>query len=148
MPWFHPKTLLDKTYEIGILIKGFDGTIEILTALLLIFLTPAAFDTLMSHLGHGGESLAAHKLSAILFLLSHGVVKVVLVVCLLRNKLWAYPWALAILGLFTLYQTYQIIRSPNWGLVIITALNVLIMFLIYREWQHQNHHPKASTETE
>ncbi len=136
MTWFHPKTLLDKTYEVGILIKGFDGTIEILTALLLIFLTPAAFHTLMGHLGKSGDVLTAHKLSTILFLLSHGVVKVVLVTCLLLNKLWAYPWALAALGVFTAIQTYQIITNPNPGIIFLTVLNVAIMFLIYREWQH------------
>jgi uncharacterized membrane protein len=34
------------------------------------------------------------------YLLSHGDVKVVLVVALLRNKLWAYPWLIAFLAIF------------------------------------------------
>ncbi len=140
MPWFHPKTLLDKTYEIGIIIKGFDGTVEILTALLLIFLTPAAFVTLMSHLGNSGKALSEHKLSAILFLMSHGIVKVVLVTCLLLNKLWAYPWALVALGIFTAIQIYQIFVSPSLGIIALTILNVAIMFLIYREWQKARTH--------
>ena len=38
------------------------------------------------------------------YLLSHGLVKIVLVVALLKNKLWAYPWMVAFLGAFIIYQ--------------------------------------------
>ncbi|BCG83133.1 hypothetical protein MesoLj113b_66750 [Mesorhizobium sp. 113-3-3] len=34
------------------------------------------------------------------YLLSHGIVKLALVVALLKNKLWAYPSSLIVLGLF------------------------------------------------
>lgn len=134
MPWFHPKTLLDRTYEAGIVIKAIDGFFQLLTGLLLILLTPAAFHTLMVHLGHGSFSVD-NKLTAALFFLSHGFVKLFLAVCLLLNKMWAYPTALIALGLFACYQGYQLIRNPHIVLLIVTLLNVGIMYLIYREWQ-------------
>jgi uncharacterized membrane protein len=40
------------------------------------------------------------------YLLSHGVVKLLLVVGLLKNKLWSYPASLVVLGLFITYQLY------------------------------------------
>jgi uncharacterized membrane protein len=41
------------------------------------------------------------------YLLSHGLVKVLLVAGLLREKLWAYPASLIVLSAFIAYQTYR-----------------------------------------
>lgn len=133
MPWFKPKTLLDKVYEAGILIKAIDGFFQLLTGTLLLLLTPAAFHSLMVHLGHGSFSVD-NKLAASLFFLSHGFLKLFLAVCLLLNKMWAYPTALIALGLFTLYQGYQFATNPHAVLAVVTLLNIGIMYLIYREW--------------
>ena len=35
---------------------------------------------------------------AAVYLLSHGLSKIVLVALVLRDKLWAYPWLIALLG--------------------------------------------------
>ena len=154
MPLFHPKTLLDKTYEIGIIIKGIDGILELAGGILVLtlspgmitgitrFLTENALQTdprnfIATHIAHFGHHLAAgHNIFAAAFLLTHGLVKVVLVTCLLLNKLWAYPWALVILSLFLLYQAYQLITAPSFGMAFLTILDILIIGLIYREWQN------------
>jgi uncharacterized membrane protein len=47
------------------------------------------------------------------YLLSHGVVKVFLVIGLLRNKLWAYPVSLVVLGLFIVYQLYRFVLGER-----------------------------------
>jgi uncharacterized membrane protein len=153
MPWFHPKTLLDKTYEIGIIIKGVDGVLELIGGVLVLtlsshtingitgFLTQDALqenphNLIATHIAHAGHNLAAgHNIYAALFLLTHGLVKVVLVTCLLLNKLWAYPWALGALSLFLVYQAYQLIVSPGFGFAFLTVLDIFIIWLIYREWQ-------------
>ena len=153
MPRFHPKTLLDKTYEIGIIIKGIDGTLELIGGVLVLALSPQAINSttrfltqnslqedphnfIAVHIAHAGHSLASgHNIFAALFLLTHGLVKVVLVTCLLLNKLWAYPWALGALGLFLVYQAYQLITAPTLGMSLLTVLDIAIIGLIYREWQ-------------
>lgn len=89
-----------------------------------------------TRVAHAGHNLAAgHNIFAALFLLTHGLVKVVLVTCLLLNKLWAYPWALGALGLFLVYQLYQLVTAPTFGMALLTVLDVLIIGLVYREWQ-------------
>ena len=45
-----------------------------------------------------------------------------LVVALLLNKLWAYPWMIAVLLLFIGYQLYRIALDPTAGLVALTAV--------------------------
>lgn len=152
MAWFHPKTLLDKTYEIGILLKGLDGTAELLGGLLL-WLVPGGtilrvvthlthselrqdpHDFLATHIMHLGQNLAAgHNTFAILFLLTHGLIKIVLVVALLRNLRWSYPFALVTLGLFVIYQVYQLVVRPTFGMVFLTVLDAVIIWLVWREW--------------
>jgi uncharacterized membrane protein len=153
MPLFHPKTLLDKTYEIGIIIKGIDGTLELIGGLLVLtlssgtitgitrFLTENSLQEdphnfIATHIANAGHHLAAgHNVFAAAFLLTHGLVKVGLVTCLLLNKIWAYPWALGILSLFLVYQLYQLITAPTFGMGFLTVLDVIIIGLVYREWQ-------------
>ncbi|HEY5152423.1 MAG TPA: DUF2127 domain-containing protein [Candidatus Saccharimonadales bacterium] len=153
MPLFHPKTLLDKTYEIGILIKGIDGVLELIGGILVLVLNPHTItgitnfltqdalqenphNFIATHIAKAGSHLAAgHNIFAAAFLLTHGLVKVVLVTCLLLNKLWAYPWALVILGLFLVYQVYLLVTGPTFGMAFLSVLDVVIIGLIYREWQ-------------
>jgi uncharacterized membrane protein len=153
MPVFKPQTLLDKTYEIGIIIKGVDGVLELIGGVLVLmlsantihgitrFLTESALQNdphnfIAVRIAKAGNHLAAgHNLFAAAFLLTHGLVKVVLVICLLLNKLWAYPWALGVLGLFLIYQFYQLVTAPTFGMAFLTVLDIVIIWLIYREWQ-------------
>lgn len=153
MPWFHPKTLLDKTYEIGILIKGFDGVVELIGGVLVLVLSPGAIlnitnffaqefleknphNFIGNHIEKAGHHLASGQTTfAALFLLTHGLVKVVLVTCLLLNKLWAYPYALVALGLFLVYQLYLLVTRPTFGMAFLTVLDAVIIYLVYREWQ-------------
>lgn len=155
MSWFKPATLLDKTYEIGILLKGIDGLLEMLGGILLLVVKPstitgvAAFLTQreLSHDPH--DFIANHILLyardlaqgshvfAVVFLLTHGLVKIVLVAALLRNYRWAYPFALITLGLFVVYQLYRMVIEPTWGMGLLTALDLIIIWLIWREWGQQ-----------
>lgn len=152
MPLFRPQTLLDKTYEIGIIIKGIDGTLELLGGILVLALSShtitgiAAFLTedalrenphnfIALRVQHVGHHLASgHTVFAAAFLITHGLVKVVLVTCLLLNKLWAYPWALVALGIFLVYQGYLLITAPTLGMAFLTVLDAVIIYLVYREW--------------
>lgn len=72
-----------------------------------------------------------------IYLLLHGLVKVVLVVALLRNKLWAYPWMIAVLLAFIGYQLYRIALAPGVGLVALTVFDAIIVAVTWREWRIQ-----------
>jgi uncharacterized membrane protein len=163
MTFFKPANLLDKTYEIGIIIKGVDGVLELIGGVLVLSLSPATINgitrfliehplqanqhgLIATHVSKAGAHLAAgHNLFAAAFLLTHGIVKVVLVTCLLLNKMWAYPWALAALSLFLVYQFYVLITKPTFGMVFLTILDIIIIGLVYREWQQQLGAKSAAT---
>ena len=65
------------------------------------------------------------------------IVKVVLVLALLRNKLWAYPWLIGVLLIFIGYQVYRIVLSPTLGLIALTGFDIVIVALTWREYQRQ-----------
>lgn len=152
--WFHPKNLFDKVYEYGILIKGIDGLIEAVTAIALIFLSPRRLQGLVvlathRELAHDPNDFISNflihvshnftnstRLFFIIYLAIHAAVKLVSVVGLLRNKMWAYPFALISLGLLTLYQLYDIIFGTGSIVVIgLTVVDIVILGLIWREYQ-------------
>jgi len=68
------------------------------------------------------------------YLLSHGIVKVFLVVGLLRRKLWAYPVSLVVLALFIAYQLYRFSYTHGFGLIALSVFDVIMMGLIWHEY--------------
>jgi uncharacterized membrane protein len=154
--WFHPKNLFDKVFEYGILIKGIDGLIELFTAIALIFLSPQRLQGLVVFATHDPHDFISNfllhaslqftnsgRLFLIIYLMIHAAVKLVSVFGLLRNKMWAYPFALISLGALTLYQVYDIIFVKGSILVIIlTIIDIAILALIWREYQKVKAQPK------
>lgn len=145
--------LLDRTFRISLLLKGLDGVLELIGGFLLLVVTPA-------QIGEVGRFLTQHELaqdprdlvansllhltsnlsgSASLFgavyLLLHGVVKIVLVWAVLKEKLWAYPWMIAFLLVFIAYQLYRISVSVTWGMVLLTAFDIFIVWITWREYR-------------
>lgn len=73
--------------------------------------------------------------AVIVFLLSHGIVKLALVYCLLRDYRWVYRPAVLILGLFALYQLVVLLETPTAGKAVVLLLDVVIIGLVWREWR-------------
>lgn len=163
---FKPTSLLDKFYEAGILIKGFDGVVELVGGVLLLTLSSGTIlhltrfltsnelgedphDFLALRVSHIGHQLAlGHNTFAAVFLLVHGAVKVGLVTCLLLNKLWAYPLGIIVLGLLLLYQVYELATKPTVGMALLSVLDAVIIWLIWREWQRVRGGPTSTSSAE
>jgi uncharacterized membrane protein len=155
MGWLRPQSLLDQTFQIGIILKGLDGVLEVIGGLLLLVVSPVTIDRVVTSLTQHELSqdphdlLATHLLktahgltgSAVLFgavyLLSHGAVKIILVAALLHNQLWAYPWLIVFLGVFIVYQVYRLSFKPSVGLTLLTLFDAFVAWLTYREYRKQ-----------
>ena len=61
----------------------------------------------------------------------------VLVIALLLNKMWAYPWMIAVLIVFIGYQLYRIALNPAVGLIVLTVFDLIIVALTWREYGQQ-----------
>jgi uncharacterized membrane protein len=88
-----------------------------------------------THLVSAARSLDTHALLfATIYLAVHGLVKVVLVLAILRDKFWAYPWMIATLIAFIGYQVYEMLVNPTVGLLALTIFDALIVWLTWHEY--------------
>jgi uncharacterized membrane protein len=62
-------------------------------------------------------------------------VKVLLVVAVLRDKLWAFPWMIGFLIVFIGYQIYQISVAFSIGLILLTVFDAFIVWLTVIEYR-------------
>ena len=146
--------LLHDSFRVGITIKGIDGLLEAIGGVLLWFkvntlnswlqalceheLARDKHDIIFHHISVASQKLASGSpMFASLYLLSHGLVKVVLVVCLWANRLWAYPLTIVVFGAFMVYQTYRFTHTHSWALIILTLFDGLLIFLTWKEYQDQ-----------
>jgi len=151
---FKARDRLDQAFEIGIILKGLDGILETVGGLLLLAVTPATInrlaasvtqhelsedpnDFIASHLLRYAHGLSGSAVTfAAIYLLLHGIVKIVLVAALLRNQIWAYPWMIGFLLIFIGYQLYRIVLRPTFGLSALTIFDAVIVWT-WREWRKQ-----------
>jgi uncharacterized membrane protein len=70
-----------------------------------------------------------------IYLLTHGAVKVGLVIAILLNKLWAYPCLIVVLLIFIGYQLYRIALDPTAGMIALTIFDAVIVTLTWREYR-------------
>lgn len=143
---------LDTTFNVALVLKGLDGLLELIGGLLLIVISPETINRLAHHLTQHELSQDPHdfishhllKLTTNLhntqtfgaiYLLTHGLVKIVIVIGLLRREHWAYYVAFVFLGGFVVYQIYRLTYAPTAGLAVLTAFDLFIIWLTAREYK-------------
>lgn len=84
----------------------------------------------VQHLSVGFQTFAA------LYLLTHGAVKLWLIIGLLRERLWYYPVALVVFGLFIVYQLYRFTMTASIWMVALTFLDLVVIGLTWHEWRY------------
>jgi uncharacterized membrane protein len=152
---------VDDTFKISVILKGVDGALESIGGLVLLFVRPATLteiartltqhelsedphDFVARHLLRSTQHLArGTTLFAAVYLLSHGVAKVVLVVAVLRRRLWAYPGLIALLGAFVVYQCYRLAYRFSIGLTLLSVFDAFVIWLTWREWRARARSPHA-----
>jgi uncharacterized membrane protein len=146
---------LDRAFRFAMWLKGLDGALEVIGGIVLLFVTPASLnhmvrsatahelahdphDLVARHLLHSTTQLSRSKtLYGAVYLLGHGVAKGVLVVALLRDRLWAYPWMIGLLLAFIAYQLYRIAQQPTWGLGALTIFDAVVVALTVNEYRRR-----------
>ena len=146
--------LLHDSFRVGITLKGIDGVLEAIGGVLLWFkvnslnawlqalceheLARDKHDIIFRHISDASQKLASGSpMFASLYLLSHGLVKAVLVISLQLDRLWAYPLTMVVFGAFMVYQVYRFTHTHSWALIILTLFDGLLIFLTWKEYQDQ-----------
>jgi uncharacterized membrane protein len=148
-------------FKVSVALKGIHALIECTGGLALVLVSTAAIQKLVAWATQDeiaedpGDFIAGHMLAwaqtfsvstknfFAFYLLSHGVVKLVLVWGLLRDRMWAYPASLIVLGLFIAYQVYRFALTESLGLVVLTIFDLIVIVLIWHEYRLiQRHLPR------
>jgi uncharacterized membrane protein len=153
---------IHRIFELGVLLKGAHAAIECVGGVALALMPPGTIaavvntwtqdelvedpnDVIATHLLAWAQhiSVATQQFYAF-YLLSHGVVKVLLVIGLLRGKLWSYPASIVALVVFIAYQLYRFTATHSAGLIALTVFDIAMIWLIWHEWRIvRQHHPAA-----
>lgn len=157
---------VDRAFHISLILKALDGLFEVLGGLVLLLIRPTEIQKISHHLTAGTLSHNPHSFWAThivdwannigkgslifgaVYLLSHGIVKIFVVVEVWRNKSWAYPLLLVVIGLFIIYQIYYLIfKKVTAGMVSLTIFDLIIVGLTWIEYQrHKRRHDFADVE--
>ena len=140
-------------FLISIWIKGLVGVIETVAGIVLLVVTQQALAALVvrwtdpeltedshdliatwlrnsaEHWGAGTQTFAS------VYLIVHGLIKILLVAGLMRKKMWAYPVSIWVLGAFIVYQCYRFTVTHSVWLVLLTLLDIVVVFLIFHEYR-------------
>jgi len=140
-------------FDVSVILKGLISFVEVVAGILAFFIPVSVLTNFLLNIA-GGElieqpndffaqllSHSAQQLSLTsgtfiaIYLLSRGLVKLLLVVALLKNQLWAYPTSLVVIGAFVCYQVYQFAVGHSLFIVLLTVFDFIVMYFIWREYQ-------------
>lgn len=155
---------IHRIFEASILLKGAQALSECIGGIALAFISTGSIVRLVNLLTQEElvedphDFIANHLLAwaqhfsigtkefYAFYLLSHGLVKIFLVVGLLKEKLWAYPASLVVLFLFILYQFYRFSYTHGTGLILLTIFDIFVMGLIWHEYRVVRRHLAGGRE--
>lgn len=147
-----------RVFLVSVLLKGAHAVIECVGGVALSLVSTATIANLVNAitqeelLEDPNDFIATHLLALAqgfsvetknfyaFYLLSHGAVKLLLVIGLLRRKLWSYPASLIVFGLFIVYQLYRYSYTHGVGLIVLSVFDIVVMGLIWHEYRLLRQH--------
>ncbi len=144
--------LYHRLFRAGVWIKAIDGILETVGGVLVLTVKESTMiglillvtqQELMEDPHDVVATLARHAITHVtessklfggIYLMAHGAVNLFLAVGLLRNRLWSYSVAIAILCIFMTYQIYRITLHHSLLLMLATGIDAVIILLIRHEY--------------
>ncbi len=142
-------------FEGSVILKGIHAVIEIIGGLFMLFvshnfiiqniikftneeLSEDSKDFIANYLVHTAQNFSiGSKYFIAFYLLSHGIIKGILVFNLLKKKLWAYPASIFVFGAFMIYQIIRYTYTRSIWLIIFTVFDAFVIWLVIHEYKIQ-----------
>lgn len=155
------KKLIDKIFEIGVLIKAFLGFFEILGGILVAvsgqklidnFLIDIALDEIARDpndfiatrfIYWSVDVYSGAKIFAVFYLILHGVINIVLAVSLAKGKVKIYPAIILTLFIFIFYQLYKYMHSLSLTLLMLILFDLFFVAIILLEYKKKKRNSKT-----
>lgn len=149
---------IHRIFDISVSLKGLHALIEVIGGLALYVTSTSTIigwinrlsqgeliedphDWIASHAVKFGQnfSVEQHHFYAF-YLLSHGIIKGVLVIGLLKEKPIAYPASFVIFGAFIAYQLYRYSFTHDFSLVLLSIFDLFVIALAVHEYRLLRRH--------
>ena len=145
--------LYHRLFVVAVVLKGLNGMVELVAGSSILAVGHAGLNGIVTlltarELSEDPTDLVANllrrwfaqlspdaELFAAVYLLTHGVAKIVLATCLLREKSWAFPAAAAFFALFIAYMSYRLALGWSWSIAAFCLLDLATLFLVLHEWR-------------
>lgn len=158
----HPQSgLAHRTYILSLLFKGGIGAAQLAAGLGLALVPTARIKAFANWLARlqlvedptdPAALWLAHAMANLpqtvfnfytIYLMLHGILNLALVAALVARLHWAYPAAILALIGFVIYQTYDFLTGQSAVMLVLSAIDIVVILLIWREWTAQTlrHHP-------
>ena len=154
--WLKKKSFLNihRVFEVSLILKGLFSLCEIVTSILIFFIPLKSINNIviditqldflhdhMDFLTHHLQQWVQHfsvgsKHFASFYLLSHGIIKLWMVIGLLQKKLKYFPPAITIFGLLIAYQIYRIFHTHSIMLIFLTMFDFIVIILACNEFRY------------
>ena len=147
------KSLTHIGFRVGLVLKGLFAISEIIGGFAMIFLNPDRVNQLIALItkneliedpndifmnfliSHIHAFSVSSQQFAIIYLLVHGIIKLVVICLLWVKKLWAYPLSIVVFAGFVVYQMYHYVSSHSVMLLILTAVDLIMIVLTIIEYR-------------
>ena len=144
---------IHQVFAVSVSLKGLHALFEIAAGLALYFTSTATIlgwigryttdelsedpnDWVATHLLRFGQTFSVQEHDFFAFyLLSHGIVKIILVYGLLKEKLWAYPASFVVFGAFIVYQLYRYSFTHEVSLILLSIFDLFVIALAVHEYR-------------
>lgn len=139
-------------FKISLILKGVNAVVEAIGGIVIWFTSKAVLvtfilnilqnelsddpkDFVANFIVNSAEALSVgsqYVIGAYLFL--HGFVKIFLLICLFKKKLWAYPLSIFIFTLIVVYEMYVYFVHPSVWTLSMIILDLLVIVLAIHEY--------------
>ena len=83
-----------------------------------------------------GHFSVSAKVFGSVYLFSHGIIKIALILSLWKRKLWSYQAAIVFFILFIIYQMYRYTHHHSAWLILLSILDVIVVMLTWLEYRN------------
>ncbi|MDR0297325.1 MAG: DUF2127 domain-containing protein [Streptococcaceae bacterium] len=161
---FEGGTRVDKAFDLVLLAKTLFATFEVIGGIAMFFVTPSRLNRVILWLTRGELHEDSHDLIARLlinfgqhfttsaqilaaiYLLAHGLIKLITLLLLWKKILWAYPFSMAVFTGFIIYQIWDFTHTHSVFLILVTLLDILMIVLTILEYREIRHSVSADRE--
>lgn len=146
-------TIINVGFYGGLAIKAVNALIEFIGGLLMIIvshdwlnrlirlitlpeLREDPKDFVMNYFITLGQNLSiSSQHSVAIYMLLHGTTKLAVIWLLWKKKMWAYPLAVFVFGLFIAYEIYSYMHSQSVLMLLIVIIDATIIVMIILEYK-------------